>query len=181
MVFAVPRPLAQERQPLGAIFNFLSDEAHGKRANYMAHPTEWFSASTSSLSSIPASFSLYPAYLIFFIFFVVVLFFFLLVLAHVRNCPESMRNAKKIFLQFSRRRRKWTTIMRISSESSVWSEFVTSTEHDGEGGRRRVRGGCRKKSESRRPTQCAAVSCDSVPLCLSPLPSQEPEGHASIE
>lgn len=122
------------------------------------------------------SYLLYIYFLWWFFFF-----FFLLVLAHVRNCPESMRNAKKIFLQFSRRRRKWTTIMRISSESRVWSEFVTSREHDGQGA---GLGGVQKEV---RKSTTNSVRCSELWLCatkslfLFPLPSQEPEGHASIE
>lgn len=117
-------------------------------------------SSTHSIASL--------SYLLLYFFVVVLLRFSLafLVLAHVRNCPESMWNVKKIFLQFSRRRRKWTTIMRISSESSVWSEFVTSQTRVQSRERERERVGDRDNSESRRPTQCAAVSCNSVAATL---------------
>lgn len=64
--------------------------------------------------------------------------------------------------------RRFSCNFRISSESSVWSEFVTSQTRvqNRERERQGEREGDRDKSESRRPTQCAAVSCNSVPATL---------------
>lgn len=132
-------------------------------------------SSTHSIASL--------SYLLLYFFVVVLLRFSLafLVLAHVRNCPESMWNVKKIFLQFSRRRRKWTTIMRISSESSVWSEFVTSqTRVQRERGKER---GSERGTETspKVDDQLSALQWVVTQLPLPSPQSQPVEGHASIE
>lgn len=170
MVFAVPRPLAVEAAPLGAIFNFLSDEAHGKRANYMAHRTEWF------LSPPPAIFSLHSQLILSFTFFCggSFTFFFGFLGPRTRTqlswvdakCEEDFLAIFTATAQMNdhyadlkwKQRLKW-----ICNELSDGRE---QRERESERDREWAREGDRDKSESRRPTQCAAVSCNLVPATL---------------
>lgn len=78
------------RRLLAAIFNFLSDEAHGKRANYMAHKMRhslffWLSLA----SAFPLTFSSF--YLMPFS----PSFWTLPCPVHVRNCPQRSTSIRK--------------------------------------------------------------------------------------
>lgn len=118
----------------------------------------------------PSSFSLYPAYLIFF-FSVVVLFFGFLgprtrtQLSWVdAKCEEDFL---AIFTATAQMNDHYADLKWKLSLKWICNELSRNGRNGTEG--------CGKKSESRRPTQCIAVSCDYAPKPLRPTVIASPK------